>query len=210
MRKSLFLAGALAAALTAAPALAQSRSTTVGNGKVLQVTPYAGYLRFGDYFEGPVGTTLSNANAPVYGGQVGLKLSPNVALIGNVAYSKADVEVGLPVLGGISVGQSSVLLYDGGLQLDVPTGGLPLVPFVQAGVGAIRYDIKQSFLNTQATNLAANVGAGADIPLGRAAALRLMAKDYIGKFDFEDASTFDIEGRTAHNWAFTAGLRLDF
>ena len=209
MRRSVVLAGALVGALaTAAPASAQRAAS--GNGKVLQVTPYAGYMRFGDYLRGPLGTSLSNADAAVYGGQLGLKLAPNVSLVGNLAYSTADVEVGIPFLGGLSVGRSTMLLYDGGVQVDLPLPRLPVSPFVQAGVGAIRYDIEQSFLRTQATNLAGNVGVGADVPLGRTAGLRLMAKDYIGKFDFKDATSFDVEGRTAHNWAFTAGLRLDF
>lgn len=211
MRNSVILAGALAGALLAAvPVHAQARASTSGNGKVLQVTPYAGYMRFGDYLKGPLGTSLSNASALVYGGQLGLKLAPSISLVGNLAYSKADVRVGVPFIGGISVGQSSLLIYDGGLQFDVPVAGLPIAPFVQAGVGAIRYDIRQSFLQTQATNLAGNIGVGADLPLGRTAAVRLMAKDYIGKFDFKDATSFDVQGQTAHNWAFTAGLRLDF
>jgi hypothetical protein len=211
MRNVVILAAAVAGALlAAAPARAQSSARTSGHGKVLQVSPYAGYIRFGDYFEGPVGSTVSNANAPIYGGQLGLRVAPNVSLVGNVAYSKADVEVDVPLLGGLNVGRSSVLLYDAGVQLDVPTGSLPIAPFVQAGVGAIRYDIEQSFLDAQASNLAANVGVGADLALGRSVALRLMAKDYIGRFDFDEASSFDVRGRTAHSWAFTAGLRLDF
>jgi hypothetical protein len=211
MRRSVVLAGVLAGSLlAAAPALAQRTVGSAGNGKVLQVTPYAGYMRFGDYLQGPLGTSLSNAGAALYGGQLGLRLAPNVSLIGNVGYSKADVQVRVPLLGGLSVGNSTVLLYDAGLQVDVPTGGLPLVPFIQGGVGAIRYDVRQSFLRAQATNLAGNVGVGADIPLGRTAGLRLMAKDYIGRFDFKEATSFGVEGQTAHNWAFTAGLRLDF
>jgi hypothetical protein len=203
MRSSVVLTGVLAGSLlAAAPALAQRTVGSAGNGKVLQVTPYAGYMRFGDYLQGPLGTSLSNAGAALYGGQLGLRLAPNVSLIGNVGYSKADVQVRVPLLGGLSVGNSTVLLYDAGLQVDVP--------IIQGGVGAIRYDVRQSFLRAQATNLAGNVGVGADIPLGRTAGLRLMAKDYIGRFDFKEATSFGVEGQTAHNWAFTAGLRLDF
>ena len=212
MRTSVFaLAGALAGSLLgAAPLAAQARAGAANGGKALQVTPYVGYLRFGDYLDGPLGTTLSNANAPLYGAQLGLKLAPNVSLVGNLAYSRADVEVGVPFIGGVSVGSSTALLYDGGLQVDVPARALPIAPFVQAGVGAIRYDIRESVLRTQATNLAANVGVGFDIPLGRSAGIRAMAKDYIGRFDFADAAGLDIRGKTAHNWAFTAGLRLEF
>ena len=41
-------------------------------------------------------------------------------------------------------------------------------------------------------------------------ALRVLAKDYIGKFNFKDATGLGINGETAHNLAFTAGLRFDF
>ena len=52
------------------------------------------------------------------------------------------------------------------------------------------------------------------IAIGRTAGIRLAAKDYFGKFDFKDATGFDgiagTSSKTAHNLAFTAGLRLDF
>jgi len=41
-------------------------------------------------------------------------------------------------------------------------------------------------------------------------ALRFLAKDYIGQFNFQDATGLDITGNTAHNFALTAGLRFDF
>jgi hypothetical protein len=37
-----------------------------------------------------------------------------------------------------------------------------------------------------------------------------MAKDYVGKFDFHDATQLDVQGQTAHNWALSAGLRFNF
>ena len=91
-----------------------------------------------------------------------------------------------------------------------PRASLPIAPFIQAGVGAIRYDINESVISTQATNLAGNVGVGADYTLSRGIALRFLAKDYIGKFNFKDATGLGISGNTAHNWAFSAGLRFDF
>ena len=39
---------------------------------------------------------------------------PGLALVGNVAYSQPELEIGAPLIGGVSVGQSSVLLYDAG------------------------------------------------------------------------------------------------
>jgi hypothetical protein len=42
-------------------------------------------------------------------------------------------------------------------------------------------------------------------------ALRLMAKDYIGQFNFQDAIGFSgLTGQTANNFALTAGLKFDF
>jgi hypothetical protein len=41
-------------------------------------------------------------------------------------------------------------------------------------------------------------------------AVRLLAKDYIGKFDFKDAIGVDVSGSTSHNFGLTAGLRFDF
>jgi hypothetical protein len=74
----------------------------------------------------------------------------------------------------------------------------------------MKYDVGASVLDTHATNVAYNVGIGGDVALGRGVALRLLAKDYIGKFDFQDATSFDIKAETAHNFGLTAGVRLDF
>lgn len=208
--KTLMIAGSAAASLAiAAPAFAQAP----GSGTVLHVSPYAGVMVFGDYLKGPLGTSVSNAPAPIYGAQAGLSLSPNLSLIGNVGYTQSDIKVGVPILGGLSVGHSSMLIYDGGLEYNfgsMKSSGLPVSPFVQAGVGAIRYNIDESILTTNATNLAGNIGLGADLQLGKGMAVRLLAKDYIGKFNFKDATGFDISGETAHNYTLSAGLRFDF
>jgi hypothetical protein len=167
----------------------------------------------GDYLKGPLGTTLTNAPGALYGAQLGISLMPSVSLIGNVGYTSGEVRVGVPFFGGLSVGNTTMVMYDVGLQLDLPTSkasSLPLVPFVQAGVGAIHYKIDESILQTTATNAAVNFGIGADVSLGRGVAFRLMAKDYLGKFDFKEATSFEITGQTAHNLAFSAGIRLDF
>jgi hypothetical protein len=136
-----------------------------------------------------------------------------VSLIGNLGYTSSDITAGVPFLGGYSIAHSSTLIYDGGLQLDLPVttaSGMSLKPFAQVGAGAMRYNIDASILQTNTTNFAANVGLGADIGLGQSLGLRLMAKDYIGKFNFQGATQLDVQGQTAHNFALSAGLRFDF
>ena len=197
------------AALVAAgrPAHAQLAAPTV------ELTPYAGYMHLGNYADGPLGTNLSSSNGYVLGAQLALKLTPNIALVGNVAHANADLQVGVPILGGIGVGNSKVWLYDGGVQLGVPAtaaAGVGISPFVQLGVGAIRHDVGSSLLRTHATNLAYNAGIGADVMLGRSLGLRVMAKDYIGRFDAKEATGFDLNTEMRHNIAVSAGVKLAF
>lgn len=211
--RSLALALTAVVALLPAAAEAQARSAPIVRGKAFDLTPYAGYMVFGDYAKGPLGTSLTNVPAPVFGAQLGMRLAPSVSLIGNIAATNSDIEAGLPLIGGLSVASSSMLMYDAGLQLDIPVStvaGTSLAPFIQAGAGAIRYDISRSLLSARATNFAANVGIGADLAIGNGLGVRVMAKDYIGKFDFKDATFIDFSGETAHSFAFTAGLRLSF
>ncbi len=137
----MLMAGLSASSIAVAtPMLAQAPES----GTVLHISPYAGYMVFGDFIKGPLGTSVSNAPAPVYGAQVGLSLSPSLSLIGNLGYTSSDIKVGVPILGGVSVGHNSMLIYDGGLEYNLgalSTGALPFSPFVQAGVGAIRSNI---------------------------------------------------------------------
>jgi hypothetical protein len=207
------LRSALAVATLSTAAQAQARASSLPSGKAFDLTPYVGYMVFGSLVDGPLGTSLSNAPAPVYGAQLGMRLAPSVSLVGNLATSSSDIEAGIPILGGLSVAKSRVVLFDGGLQLDIPVtsvAGTAVSPFIQAGAGAIRYDITQSFVDVTSTSFAANVGLGADMAIGNNMGIRLMAKDYIGKFDFKDATFIDFEGKTANNFAFSAGLRLSF
>ena len=206
MIRQLAWAGAITGLCLAAPLEAQR--ATPGS---LQITPYAGYIKFGNIANGPLGTSLRNAGAAVYGGELSLGLAPSLALVGNVAYSQPDLQIGAPILGGVSIGQSSVLLYDAALRLRVPTGGvMPISPFVQAGAGAIRQNINVSPVSTHSTNFAYNFGAGADVAIAPRIGLQLMAKDYIGKFDAREATALNVDTKTTHNWAISAGVKLGF
>ncbi|MBK6490028.1 MAG: outer membrane beta-barrel protein [Gemmatimonadetes bacterium] len=190
---------------------------------VASVTPYVGYIAFGDFATGPLGTSVSNAGAALFGATLGIDMSPRVGLVGNIGFANTKLRGDLPLLGGYSFGDSKVLLLDANVHLAltvpvaVPAPGstqMQFGTFVEAGVGAIRFDQSVGPLNTVATNFAFNVGAGADIGLTPSLDLRLSVKDYIGKFDFSDALGTAIGGRinskVANNFAFTAGLKLSF
>lgn len=215
MRTSSFVSGAVAAMLVAAPLAAQSPSPAPAIGKAMQVTPYAGYMMFGKLVEGPLGTSLTSAPARVYGAQIGLNLSPSLAVIGNVGITSGDLQVGVPLLGGVDVGEREVLLADAGLQLTLPgprTSGLAIVPFLQAGAGVIRNEMRVAdMLSPRSTSFAGNVGAGADLALTDGFALRFLVKDYISKFDVQEAAGFETSAaKVTHDWALTAGLRIEF
>ena len=205
------LAAALvAAALAAAPAGAQLRpASSVG----VELTPYAGYMFFGDYLEGPFGTDVGSANGQVLGAQLGLRLTRNVAIVGNLARAGADLEVGLPIVGGVGVGSSEVWLYDAGLQFGAGTfgtGGAGISPFLQVGAGGARHELSGGGLSVDATNFTFNAGIGADVNITPNFGLRLMAKDYIGRFDFDEASGVGGQSDLRHNVAISAGLKLAF
>jgi hypothetical protein len=203
MPKQLFWAGPLAALALVAPLEAQRAHTPS-----LQITPYAGYLETGAIVNGPVGAALRNSGAPVYGGELALGLARGLSLVGNVAYSKPGLEVGAPIVGGLSVGESSVLLYDAALRVNLPLSSSSVSPFVQAGAGEMRQTIEVGPVSTRSTSFAYNLGGGVDVRLAPRLGLQLMAKDYVGKFDAQEATAIDVETKTTHNWAVSAGLRL--
>lgn len=182
---------------------------------VLQFTPYAGYVSFGNFYYGPYGSSLYTKGGAVVGGQLAVALAPTISVVGNVAYSNPDMRVGVPVEGGYVLGTADVWLYDADVQFSVPTGRYgsrgAVQPFFQVGAGAMHYDITtQGAPNTTSTNFAWNAGVGLDAALSRVVGLRFMVKDYIGKFNFHDATGVDVNGPTAQNWTFTGGLRFGF
>jgi hypothetical protein len=197
-------AGALAGLALTTP-LAAQRSA----GPSFGITPYAGYMKFGNLVSGPFGTSVRNTGAAVYGAEATLGLTNAIALVGNVAYSQPGLEIGAPLIGGVSVGRSTVLLYDAALRLRVPVAGrLPISPFVQGGAGAVRQSLDVGPASTHSTNFAYNVGAGADVALGPRFGLELMVKDYIGKFDARGATALNVDTKTTHNFAVSAGVRV--
>lgn len=178
-----------------------------------EITPYAGYLLGGSLYDGPLGTSIGAAPALLVGTQLGMRLAPYVSVVANVATGGSDVKAGIPILGGLTLARSRVVLYDAALQLDLPMttmSGAGFAPFLQGGLGGLRQEITQSMFTVRSTSLAGNVGAGADITVGSGVGLRLMARDYIGRFDAQEATSFDIDTGTKHNLALSVGLRFSF
>ena len=71
-------------------------------------------------------------------------------------------------------------------------------------------DIKNSLFDVRASNIAYTGGVGLDIGVAQSFALRVQAKDWVSRFNSEDAVGFRAEGNLAHNWALTAGVKLTF
>jgi hypothetical protein len=206
MRYSVSPVALAALVIAAVPVTADAQSRPSA-----RITPYVGFLAAGNIAEGPFGVNIGNAGAPVYGVQLGINVTPNIAIVGNVGYSDSELEAGLPIIGGWNIADSKMLMYDGGLQLRFPavTGyGTGLVPFVEGGVGAIRHEIAAGGLRTQSTNVAVIAGGGLDLQFTNALGLRLMAKDHMSRFDYGEAIGLPNEGRRAHNWVLGVGLNL--
>ncbi len=190
----------------------------------LFVSPYAGYMVFGDRLKGPLGTSLSNKNSPVFGAQAGIGLTKNVSLVGNVGYAKTNWTVGAPIIGNLSVADANVWIYNAGLEYRLPLTGMEstvLTPVFQLGAGAVRYSvgglpvgnlpvIGSLPLSLSSTNFAANAGVGVDYRVTPSLGLRLMAKDYVGKFDMREATALDFGAKTSQHWALSAGLKIGF
>ena len=211
------LVSAALAVLAATPAIAQN-SVVSGKPSVFHVTPYVGYMIFGDHFETADGTEFSNKNGAIFGAQAGIDMTPNVSLIGNFGYSKTNYTFEFagtrPDVNGSDVG---IWLYDANLQFKAPfmTPTASFGPFVQLGLGALKFSTDDNdFGSSGSTNIAYNAGIGFDATI-RGLGLRIMAKDYLSSFqwdEFRDANTAnEIEDATiSHNFAITAGFKIGF
>jgi hypothetical protein len=192
-----------------------TRSLVTGGRSVVSVTPYAGYLSFGDLFEFGGNVEYSNENSPLYGVQLGLDLLPAVSLVGNFAYASTKFVFEMPnATTNQSVDDVGFWLYDASLHVKAPAmlGMGVLAPFLQGGVGAARYTTSNSDIRSAGNNYVAfNAGVGTDLTFG-GVGIRLMALDYMTSLGWESAG--DIQAHSgkqiAHNWAFTAGLKLGF
>src|SRR3989337_3879847 len=109
---------ALAAGLVVSSQSAEAQRRSRGRLPVAQeipgpsISPYAGYMMFGDIVDGPFGSTLSSSSGTVFGAQANLPLGAIVSVVGNVAYSEPELRFGVPILGGVNFGKSEVWMYD--------------------------------------------------------------------------------------------------
>jgi len=217
------LVGAALLAVSAMPLQAQMTGEPVTSGQSsFYVGPYAGYMLFGDLIETRSNIEYQNDNGPLFGGQIGVSLSPNFSLLGNIGYTRSHFEFSnLPgTSGGTRIsGDYGVWLYDANLQFRLPfianRMGSWIAPFAQVGAGAIKWTPDVDDLNSAGnTNVAFNFGLGADFQLMKAVGLRVMAKDYITSLKWQDVSSLDwdntFKSETAHNWGLSFGLNFGF
>jgi hypothetical protein len=174
------------------------------------ITPYVGYMDMGRYVNGPLGTSASGADAGLVGAQVTLPLSPNVAVVGNLAHANSTLVFFVPD-GAATVGNSGVWLLDGDLQFSSPfrgAGGHWVEPFLQLGAGAMRYSTQNEIGDQSATNFAFNVGLGLDYALTRSIGIRVLGKDYIGHWSVTPDVPFQSTDRFTDNYSISAGLKV--
>ena len=219
MRK--FIVGAALVAAAASPLSAQESVTGAGKPSVFSITPYVGYVFFGDFFEASNGAEYTIDNTGIFGAEATIDIGRSVSLVGNFGYAKSNFEFEFDGTGG---GESRTgpdlgfFLYDGSLRLRLPMtmGMSTLSPYVQAGVGAMRYTPDTDDFNggNATTNVAYNVGVGATFKV-MGIGLRGEVKDYITSLDFKNATNSndfqDLQDATlAHNWAVSLGLTFAF
>ena len=210
MRSTWFMSIALVGLVAAEPVRAQSRSSDISITRgQFAVAPFGGYLLSQRFIDGPLGTTLDVASAPMYGAQLSMPLAPSASIIGTVAHASGDLEAGLPIIGGIAFGETTTTVFDASVELRLDNGAR-FVPLIQLGGGATRREVTVSGVSSSTTDFQVSGGIGADFPITSNIALRLLARDYYGKADF--GSIGDLEAKTddLHAVAFTGGLRIAF
>lgn len=218
MRK-FFVSAALVAAF-AAPAAAQE-SVTGNKVSVFTITPYIGYIAWGDFFETSNGLEYTQDNSGMFGAEASLDIGKAVSLVGNFGYSKTNFEFergGTAPTEFAASQDVGVFLYDGSLRLRLPftMGMTSFSPYIQGGVGAARYSFDTDDFNGEGarSNVAYNAGVGAMWKI-RGIGLRGEVKDYITSLNWDrpsNANDFnDIEDAgIQHNWALSLGLTFSF
>lgn len=217
-----FVIATLASAILAAPALAQTpESTVTGRQSTFSITPYAGYMFFGSLADISDNTHLSNDNSWIAGAQAAVRMTSRWSVLGNFAYSKTKTEVKVDEGPNVTTsGDIGYWLADADLQYQLPISWNEgsISPFVQGGVGMVRYTADFNDINAEDSNtdLQFNAGVGLDIDRGPVG-FQIMLKDYVTSLDWNDFGDFsddvqeDVDtSKIANNLALTAGLRIHF
>jgi hypothetical protein len=174
-------------------------------------TVYVGYMDMGHYINGPLGSSETSGDAGLVGAQLTLPLSPNFALVGNIAHANSTLVFFVPEGGGPTAGNSEVWIFDGDIQLSAPfrsQSGHWIDPFLQAGIGGMRYDTQNAAGSENATNLAFNVGAGLDYMISRSVGIRILGKDYIGHWSEPTGNPYESGDHWTNNWSISGGLKF--
>lgn len=188
--------------------LAAQQSPSV---QAVRIGPTAGYLTFGTYFSGPGGLRFSNDNAAAFGGELEFPVWRDLSVVGNVLHATSDWSFQeVPLIGSVTIGGASLWFFDAGLRLHFPLNSARTVlPFVEAGAGAIRYAVNNSLLEGQATNLAMVGGLGVTTRIGERLGVEARVKDYFASFkSVDDAEALGVSGRRAHTVAFLVGVTI--
>ena len=185
----------------------RSTPITITRGE-FSVAPFGGYLVQQSFLEGPLNTSLGTVNAPLFGVQASLPLTPGSSIIGTVGYASGDLEVGAPFLGGVSIGNSDTWVFDAAVELRGDMARFK--PFAQLGGGALYRKVGVLGVTADATDFMVSGGVGADVPLTSNIAIRFMAKDHYGKADFGSLGNFEAKTNDLHTFALSAGLRFAF
>ena len=214
-----YVVAVAALSILSTPALAQNapQSAVTGRQSTFSLTPYAGYMMFGNLAEYDNGTSLTNDDSWLVGAQAKVRMNSQWALVLNGAYSKSEFRVEDEDGAGVDIsGDIGYWLADAGLQWQLPFTWREgsIAPFVQGGIGAVRYssDANSPDAEGSTTNLQFNAGVGLDIDMGPIG-LQLMAKDYVTSFDWNKIREVEDNtdrSRIANNIALTAGLRINF
>lgn len=216
MRPSLFGTVTLFAAIAAmSPLHAQAqRSSTISIDRGdFAVAPFGGYLISPKYVEGPLGTSLGGAGAPLYGAMASLPLAPGASLVGTVGYAGGDLEVGVPILGGVAIGRNRTWLFDASVELRPDSWeakGGRFIPVVQLGGGALRREVSVLGATGRSTDFVVSGGIGADLPIASNIGLRVVVKDHYGKADFGSVGSISARTGDLHTIALSGGLRVTF
>lgn len=213
-----FIVGAALVAAIAAPAAAQE-SVTGNKVSVFSITPYIGYVAYGDLFTTNNGLQYTQDNSGIYGAEASLDLGRAFSVVGNFGYSKTHFEFERPGAEARASSDVANWVYDGALRFKLPMtmGMTSFSPYAQVGVGAIRYTFDTNdFTDPGATtNVAYNAALGATWKV-MGVGLRGEVKDYITSLNWtrpSDINDFndDInEKNIAHNIAISLGLTIGF